>query len=149
MNLDAIDRKIVGLLRNNGRTPNNELAEKVGLSPSACLRRVRIMETAGVIRGYAAIISGADSQDQLTAIVRITLERQTEDYLNRFEQAVRMHPEIAECYLMTGEADYILRVMAATPATYEHIHKDILSKLPGVVRINSSFAIRSVLSAPS
>jgi DNA-binding Lrp family transcriptional regulator len=77
--------------------------------------------------------------------VRITLERQTEEYLNRFEEAVRRHPEIQECYLMTGDADYILRAEAENTAAYEVIHKEILSRLPGVVRIHSSFSIRSVL----
>jgi DNA-binding Lrp family transcriptional regulator len=146
LNLDTIDRKIIGLLRANGRMPNNELAEKVGLSASACLRRVKMLEENGAIRGYVAIIAEAVDNDGVVAIVRITLDKQTEDYLNRFEQAVRMHPEIAECYLMTGDADYILRATAASTAAYEQIHKEILSRLPGVARINSSFAIRSVLS---
>lgn len=77
----------------------------------------------------------------------ITLEKQTEDYLNRFEAAVRRHPEIVECFLMTGDEDYILRTVAESPAAYEVIHKEILSRLPGVKRINSSLAIRSVLSS--
>lgn len=144
LNLDLIDRKIIGHLRMNGRMPNNELAGKVGLSASACLRRVRLLEERGAIRGYAAIVSEAAAGDGVVAIVRITLDKQTEDYLNRFEQAVRMHPEIEECYLMTGDADYILRATAASTAAYEEIHKEILSRLPGVARINSSFAIRKV-----
>lgn len=145
--LDAIDRKIIGLLRSNGRLPNNELAGLVGLSPSACLRRVRLLEENGVIRGYAAIIAEGVAQDGVMAIIRITLDKQTEDYLNRFEQAVRMHPEVVECFLMTGDADYLLRATAANTADYERIHKEVLSRLPGVARINSSFAIRSVLSS--
>lgn len=147
LTLDAIDRKIIGLLRFNGRMPNNELAQAVGLSASACLRRVKLLEERGAIRGYAAIISESAAEDGVVAIVRITLDKQTEDYLNRFEQAVRMHPEIVECFLMTGDADYILRATAATTAAYEQIHKEILSRLPGVARIHSSFAIRSVLVA--
>lgn len=147
MNLDAIDRKILGLLRANARMPNSELAAAVGLSPSACLRRVRLMEQAGVILGYTALVSSADERTSLTAIVRITLEKQTEDYLNRFEAAIRRHPEIVECFLMTGDEDYILRTVAESPAAYEVIHKEILSRLPGVKRINSSLAIRSVLSS--
>ena len=145
LNLDPTDRKIIGLLRFNGRMPNNELATKVGLSPSACLRRVRMLEESGAIRGYAAIIAETAQADGVVAIVRITLDKQTEEYLNRFEQAVRMHPEIEECYLMTGDADYILRTVAPSTAAYERIHKEILSRLPGVARINSSFAMRSVL----
>ncbi len=146
LKLDALDRKIIGHLRVNGRMPNNELAGKVGLSASACLRRVKQLEENGAILGYAAIIAEAAADQGVVAIVRITLDKQTEDYLNRFEQAVRMHPEIAECFLMTGDADYILRATAASTAAYEQIHKEILSRLPGVARINSSFAIRSVLS---
>jgi DNA-binding Lrp family transcriptional regulator len=142
---DMIDRKIIGHLRTNGRMPNNELADKVGLSASACLRRVRLLEQGGVIRGYAAIVSDAAVNQGVVAIVRITLDKQTEEYLNRFEFAVRMHPEIEECYLMTGDADYILRATADSTAAYERIHKEILSKLPGVARINSSFAMRRVL----
>jgi DNA-binding Lrp family transcriptional regulator len=145
LNLDATDRKIIGQLRVNGRMPNNELATKVSLSPSACLRRVRMLEQSGAIRGYAAIVAESVADEGVVAIVRITLDKQTEEYLNRFEQAVRMHPEIAECYLMTGDADYILRATAASTAAYERIHKEILSRLPGVARINSSFAMRSVL----
>jgi DNA-binding Lrp family transcriptional regulator len=147
LSLDVIDRKIIGLLRFNGRMANNELAQKVGLSASACLRRVKMLEESGAIRGYAAIISEAAVEDGVVAIVRITLDKQTEDYLNRFEQAVRMHPEIVECFLMTGDADYILRATASSTAAYEQIHKEILSRLPGVARIHSSFAIRSVMVA--
>ncbi|MCH8686665.1 Lrp/AsnC family transcriptional regulator [Pedomonas mirosovicensis] len=146
MKLDAIDRKILGVLRGNGRIPNNELAAAVGLSASACLRRVRLLEQAGVILGYTAVVAEPEVAGALTAIVRITLEKQTEDYLNRFEAAVRRHPEIVECFLMTGDEDYILRTVADSPAAYEVIHKEILSRLPGVVRINSSLAIRSVLA---
>lgn len=147
MELDAIDRKIIGILRVNGRIPNNELAASVGLSASACLRRVKLLEQGGVIRGYRAIVEVASEPGALTAIVRITLDKQTEDYLNRFEAAIRRHPEIVECFLMTGNEDYILRVVAPSNVAYESIHKDILSRLPGVARIHSSFAIRSVLTS--
>ena len=149
MQLDQIDRRIIGLLRRDGRLPNNALAAAVGLSPSACLRRVRALETGGVIRGYAALIAGPHESEAVVAIVRITLEKQTEEQLNRFEEAVRRHPEIVECFLMTGDEDYILRTSATSPAAYEAIHKEILSRLPGVARIHSSFAIRSVLAAPT
>ncbi|WP_293854090.1 Lrp/AsnC family transcriptional regulator [Sphingomonas sp. SCN 67-18] len=144
MSIDAIDRNIIRLLRLNARTPNSVLAAEVGLSPSACLRRVGILERSGVIRGYTAILAGPEHEGVI-AIVRITLERQTEEYLNRFEAAVRRHPEIQECYLMTGDADYILRAVAPNAAAYETIHKEILSRLPGVVRIHSSIAMRSIL----
>lgn len=144
VSLDSIDRNIIRLLRLNGRMPNSELAAAVGLSASACLRRVNILEQTGVIRGYTAIVAGPEDEG-VVAIVRITLERQTEEYLNRFETAVRNYPEIQECFLMTGDADYILRASAPSAAAYEAIHKEILSRLPGVARIHSSIAMRSVL----
>ncbi|MCJ8157995.1 Lrp/AsnC family transcriptional regulator [Sphingomonas sp. LaA6.9] len=146
MHLDSIDRTIIRLLRQNARMPNSKLATEVGLSASACLRRVGLLEKAGVIKGYAAIIGGVEDEG-IVAIVRITLERQTEEYLNRFESAVRRHPEIEECFLMTGDVDYILRARASSAAAYERLHKEILSRLPGVVRINSSIAMRSVMAA--
>lgn len=145
-NLDAIDRNIIRALRRDGRMTNAKLAADVGLSPSACLRRVQILEDAGIIRGYTAIVGPIGAEERLIAIVQITLERQTEDYLNRFEEAVRRHPEIKECYLMTGDADYWLRVEAENAAAYEMTHKEVLSRLPGVTRIHSSFSIRSVLT---
>ncbi|MBR2173806.1 Lrp/AsnC family transcriptional regulator [Sphingopyxis sp.] len=143
--MDSIDRNIVRVLRRNARVPNSELAAEVGLSPSACLRRVGNLEVRGVIRGYTAIVA-APEEAGVIAIVRITLERQTGAFLARFEDAVRQHPEIEECFLMTGDADYVLRASAASAADYEAIHTNILSRLPGVARIHSSIAMRSVLS---
>lgn len=143
-NLDKLDRGILQALRRNARITNVALAAEVGLSPSACLRRVQILEGQGTIRGYTAILAGPE-RDAHVVIVRISLERQTEDVLHRFEAAILKHPEIRECYLMTGEEDYLLRVEASGAGDYERIHKEVLSRLPGVARINSSFAIRSVL----
>lgn len=124
---------------------NADLAESVGLSASACLRRVKLLERAGVIRGYAAIVEEPEAGDLVIVVVQITLERQTDDYLRRFEEAVRRCPEVRECYLMTGLADYLLRVEARGAADYERIHKEQLSRMPGVSRIQSSFAIRAVI----
>ncbi len=143
--LDEADQRIIRLLREDGRMPNAALAAAVGLSPSACLRRLRLLEQRGVIRGYTAIVDDPLPRDRVVVIVQITLERQTEDHLARFEQAVRRLPEVRECYLMTGIADYLLRVEARDAADYERIHKEQLSRLPGVARIQSSFAIRSVI----
>jgi Transcriptional regulators len=146
--LDTFDQKLLRLLRLNGRRPNSELAAEIGLSPSACLRRLRSLEDRGVIRGYTAVI--ADRQaEHVVAIVRLTLERQSEEYMRRFEAAVREHPEIEECFLMTGDSDYVLRTSAESTAAYEDIHYRILSRLPGVARINSSIAMRDVLRHPS
>ncbi|QSB44684.1 Lrp/AsnC family transcriptional regulator [Tsuneonella flava] len=141
--LDEIDRRIVKCLRLDARITNNALAEAVGLSPSACLRRIRILERSGVIQGYTAIISGVGPGEGMSAIVQIELERQTEEYLARFENALRMHPEIQEWYLMTGDGDYLLRVQIAGIDDYGQFHRDVLSRLPGVSRITSSFAMRS------
>lgn len=142
--LDSVDQNLLRLLRLNARRPNSELAAEVGLSPSSCLRRVKSLEDRGVIRGYTALV--ADQQiPQVVAFVRITLERQTEEAMRKFEAAIRKHPEIEECYLMTGDADYILRTSAESTAAYEQIHNQILARLPGVARIHSSIAMRDVL----
>ncbi|MHC2357848.1 DNA-binding Lrp family transcriptional regulator [Sinorhizobium meliloti] len=147
--LDNVDRNILRLLRVDARTSNAKLATEVGLSPSACLRRIKLLEQAGVIRGYTALIDTTRSESIIAVIINITLERQTEDYLDKFEAAVRRHPEIRECYLMTGGSDYMLRVDVENAGAFERIHKEVLSTLPGVLRIHSSFSIRDVLAARS
>ncbi|EJL58488.1 transcriptional regulator [Rhizobium sp. CF122] len=144
--IDAIDRKIIRQLRLNSRISNVDLGKEVGLSASACLRRISLMEKAGIIIGYTALIDVL-GEDAIAVIIQITLERQTEEYLNRFEAAVRKYPEIRECFLMTGGSDYLLRIDVESAGAFERIHKEILSVLPGVLRINSSFSIRNVLSA--
>ncbi len=143
--LDDTDRAILRLLRADGRMSNADLAAAVGLSASACLRRVRLLEHRGIIRGYTALIEEAAPRDLVVVIVQITLDRQTDEHLKRFEEAVRRCPEVRECYLMTGIADYLLRVEARDAADYERIHKEALSRMPGVARIQSSFAIRTVI----
>jgi DNA-binding Lrp family transcriptional regulator len=144
-NPDETDRAMLRALRADGRMSNAALAEAVGLSPSACLRRLRLLEHRGVIRGYTAIIEETAPREGVVVIVQITLERQTDESMKRFEAAVRRCPEVRECYLMTGMSDYLLRVEARDAADYERIHKDALSRMPGVARIQSSFAIRSVI----
>ena len=141
-----MDRKIIRQLRLNARISNVELPQIVGLSPSACLRRVTLMEKAGVIQGYTALINTGTREDAIAVIIQITLERQTEEYLNRFEAEVRKYPEVRECFLMTGGSDYLLRVDVENARDFERIHKEILSVLPGVLRIHSSFSIRNVLA---
>ncbi len=145
--LDTIDRKILRSLRLNARVSNAQIASEVGLSPSACLRRIKLMEQAGIIRGYIALVDAGGAESTIAVIISITLERQTEDYLDRFEAAVRKYPEIQECFLMTGDSDYLLRVEVANAGEFERIHKEILSALPGVLRIHSSFSIRNVLAS--
>lgn len=144
--VDAIDRNILRLLRVNARMSNAQIAAEVGLSPSACLRRIKLLEEAGIIRGYTALVEMGTAGQGIAVLINITLDRQTADYLNRFEAAVRRHPEIQECYLMTGGSDYFLRVEVETAGAFERIHKEILSNLPGVSRIHSSFSIKNVLA---
>jgi DNA-binding Lrp family transcriptional regulator len=145
--LDDADQRILKALRQDGRITNAALADAVGLSQSACLRRLRLLESRGVIRGYTAIIDEPQSRDTVTVIVQITLDRQTEEHLARFETAVKRLPEVRDCFLMTGMSDYLLRVEVRDAADYERIHKEQLSRLPGVARIQSSFAIRRVIGS--
>ncbi|WP_349364434.1 MAG: Lrp/AsnC family transcriptional regulator [Roseitalea porphyridii] len=149
MALDAIDRAILTELQKNGRMPNATLAEKVGLSPSACSRRLDALEKGGTIRGYHARVSNSALGHQMTVIVHISLSGQFQTTLRAFEEAVRRCPNVLVCYLMSGEYDYILRVAARDLADYERIHRDWLSNLPHVVKINSSFALREVIDRPN
>lgn len=143
---DATDRAILQVLRLDGRKPNADVAQAVGLSPSACLRRIRLMEHHGAIRGYTVITGPDDDDDRgVDVVVQVTLDRQSEDYLSRFEHAVRQCPEVRECWLMTGDVDYWLRLRTESVAAYEAIHGEVLSRLPGVTRISSSFAMRDAL----
>jgi DNA-binding Lrp family transcriptional regulator len=143
--IDDIDRAILRVLHSDGRKPNSEIAAEVGLSPSACLRRIKMLEDRGVIRGYTVITGAEDDDRGVDVVVQVTLDRQTEDYLSRFEHAVRQCPEVRECFLMTGDVDYWLRLRTESVAAYEAIHGEVLSRLPGVTRISSSFAMRDAL----
>ncbi|WP_207483412.1 Lrp/AsnC family transcriptional regulator [Arenibaculum pallidiluteum] len=146
--LDPIDRKIIRLLRADGRMSNARLAAAVGLSQSACLRRLHQLEHAGVIRGYTALVAEDAADEGTLVLVQVTLDRQTEDALRRFEIEVRKCPEIQECHLLSGSSDYLLRIATRTAADYDRIHKDVLSRLPGVARLVSSFAIRCIVARP-
>jgi len=146
MDIDRIDEKLIAALRRDGRISNAKLADEVGLSASACLRRMRQLEAAGIIRGYTALIDRPYHDQKMVCVVEIVLERQTDEYFTRFETAIRRSPDIRECYLMTGDYDYLVRVEAADPADYERIHRDQLAKLPGVSRIRTAFAIRKIVS---
>ena len=142
--LDPIDRRILGELQRNGRISNVDLAEAVGLSPSPCLRRVRDLESVGVIDRYAAIIDQNAAGRSLSVFVQVTLERQIETALDAFESSVSERPEVMECYLMTGDSDYLLRVVVADVSAYEVFLKDHLTRIPGVSAIKSSFALNRV-----
>ena len=143
--MDRYDRQILEALQEDGRISNKQLAEQVSLSESACLRRVRALEEDGTIQRYVAMLSQEKVGVSGDVLVHIGLHREEQSELAAFEDAVRQIPEVMECYLMTGEFDYLLRVVVADMADFERIHKEELTRLPGVARVNSSVAIRKVL----
>ena len=144
MELDRYDRVLLRSLQREGRISNTELAARVSLSESACLRRVRALEAAGLIEGYGAILNQQKAGCGVDVFVSITLERQERTDLAAFEHAVRQVPEVMECYLMSGEYDYLLRVVVADTADFERVHSRHLTSLPHVTRVHSSFALRTV-----
>lgn len=146
MRLDSVDISILTELQDNGRLTNAELAERVGLSASACHRRVKALESAGVVDRYVAILSEEALGRGITVYVQVTLDNQKRETLQGFEDAVTHVPEVMECYLMSGEADYLVRVLVRDANDYERVHREVLSALPGVARLNSSFTIRRVFS---
>ena len=144
MNLDEIDLKILAELQANARMRNIELAEKVALSASPCLRRVRRLEELGVIKGYAALVDQQAVDLPVNVFIQVTLEKQIEPALESFERRIRQWPEVMECYLMTGDADYHLRVVAMDLAQYERFLMEKLTRVPGVASIKSSFSLKQV-----
>ena len=146
--LDARDRAILAALLEDGRLSQVQLAERVPLSPTAIARRIKAMEDAGVIEGYQARIARRAMGLEMTVFVFISLQNQTEERLEPFETAVRAAPSIIGCQLMSGEDDYVLTVLARDLADYERIHRQELSRLPGVTRLRSSFVLRDVKSQP-
>ncbi len=142
--LDKSDKIILKILQDKGQTPIAELAEKAGLSPSACHRRVAILEKHGMIEGYAAQLNRRKLGFVNEFFVEVSLIAQSEQTLEKFEAAVQRVPEILECHLMSGQFDYLLRVIARDAEDYEMIHRQKLTRLPGVQRIQSSLALREV-----
>jgi Lrp/AsnC family transcriptional regulator, leucine-responsive regulatory protein len=142
--LDARDRAILRALMREGRLANADLAERVNLSPSACLRRVRMLEESGLIAGYVMLLDPARAGLPGAAFVFVTLDQQGRAALDRFETQARRHAEIIECYLLAGSADYLLRVVYRDASDFERIHTDILTQLPGVSRVQSTLALRTV-----
>ncbi len=143
--MDGKDRLILRLLQDDGRMTNAELAERAHLSESACLRRVRLLEALGLIRGYTALVDQKAAGYPLSVFLTITLNTQSQDALSAFEEAARGVPEIMECYLMTGQADYLIRVVARDVDAFETLHAGALTRLPGVARITSSIALRTAV----
>jgi len=144
MILDRVDRAILAALQKDGRISNVALAEQVSLSESATLRRVKALEDAGLIDRYVALLNPAKAGFTTHVFVSITLHRQDQSDLLAFEEAVRQMPEVMECYLMTGVSDYLVRVVCKDAADFERLHSQHLTRLPGVARVQSSFALRVV-----
>ena len=145
--LDDTDRRILEILQVEGRIPNNRLASRIGLSESPCLRRVKALEERGVIERYAAILRPEALGYDATVFVHVALQRQGQADLSAFERAAVDIPEVVECYLMSGDFDYLLRVVVRDMADFERIHNEHLTRLQGVARLQSSFALRSVKRA--
>lgn len=144
MKLDTLDRAILAALVDNGRASQVELAECLPLSATAIARRIKALEDAGIIEGYQARLSRQALGLTMTVIVHLGLKSQNEELLADFEAAVQRAPSIVSCHLMSGEDDYVLTVLARDLGDFERIHKEELSRLPGVARLKSSFALREV-----
>lgn len=142
--LDAIDRAILNELQAQGRLTNQDLAQRVHLSPSACLRRVKALEEAGVIDGYVALLNARAFGRHGTSYTIINLESTQPKRLEAFEQAVRDTPEILDCFYVAGTNDYLVRFMYRDAADLERFHAEVLPRLPGVVRSNSMLVLRTV-----
>lgn len=143
--LNEIDVKILARLQTEGRITNQQLSEDVGLSPSPCLRRVRLLEDNGVISGYVALVKPEAVGLGVTAFVRIRLDQQDDSHLALFETAVAEFPEVMECYLMTGEADYQLRVLVGSLSDFEDFLRQKLTRIEGVSQLTTSFALRPIV----
>ena len=144
MEIDRKDKVILNLLQKDGRIRNVHLAEAVGLSEAACLRRVRALEKAGYITGYAARVSASRLGLGGNVFVEITLHQEQQRDLQVFEAAVARVPEVMECYLLTGQYDYLLRVVVRDLEDFERVHRESITSLPGVSRVQTSFALRAV-----
>lgn len=141
---DKIDKKILQELQRNGRLSHQELSERVGLSPTPCARRIRNMEKSGVIKGYAALIDESSVGYGFSVFVSVRLDHQTDDRLLHFEGEIEQLPEVVDCWLMTGNQDYLLRIALTDLAEFEQFLTGRLTKIPGVASIESSIPIRRV-----
>jgi len=147
--LDRTDREIVRELQRDGRQTNQQLAQAVNLSPSPCLRRLRRLEESGLIAGYTAIVDQQAYGLPLTVFIHITLARHDTATVHAFEQRVREIDEIMDCYLMTGQRDYLLRVVASSLEGYEQFVRQVIHNIPGIASIDTSFAYGVVKHARS
>ena len=144
--LDATDRRILAALQKDAHITNADLSEQVNLSPSACHRRVQRLEDEGFIAAYVALLNPRKMGRPTTVFVEITLQSQAEDLLDAFEREVARVPDILECHLMAGTADYLIKIMAEDTEDFARIHRRFLSRLPGVRQMQSSFALRTVVA---
>ena len=144
MTIDQTDRRILQVLQRQGRISNADLSDQVNLSASACHRRVQRLESDGYIRNYVALLDARKMQVPTTVFVEITLQGQADELLEAFEKAVARIPDVLECHLMAGTADYILKVVAENTEDFARIHRQHLARLPGVAQMQSSFALRTV-----
>jgi DNA-binding Lrp family transcriptional regulator len=142
--LDDTDLRLLKTVQENARLSNVDLAERVGLSASPCLRRMRQLEESGVIKGYMTLIDQNSIGLPVSVFISVTLKEQSERALDEFEGRIRALPEVMECYLMTGTADYLLRVVTADLAAYERFLKEHLTRIPAIASIQSSFALKQV-----
>ena len=142
--IDNTDRRILAALQRAGRMTNAELSDKVHLSPSACQRRVQRLQADGVIRDYVALLDARKLDRPTTVFVEITLSGQADEVLEAFEREVARIPDVLECHLMAGTADYLLKVVARDTDDFAQIHRRFLARLPGVAQMHSSFALRTV-----
>jgi Lrp/AsnC family leucine-responsive transcriptional regulator len=145
--LDDTDRRILRKLQKNGRMTNSELADLVHLSASACHRRMQRLERDGVIKSYVALLDARKVDRPTTVFVEITLSGQTDDILDTFEREVSLIPDVLECHLMAGTADYLLKIVAQDTDDFARIHRRYLTRLPGVSQMQSSFALRTVFKS--
>lgn len=145
--MDSKDRQILNALQADGRLTNQELSERVNLSPSPCLRRLRNLEESGIIKGYTAIIDENAYGLPITAFVQIRLERHTEDVVKAFEKKIMDAENILDCYVMTGDADYLLRVLVESLEGYEQFVRQRLHSIKGIAAIHTSFAYGRVKGA--
>lgn len=143
--LDAIDHALLNCLQDNARITNQQLSDQIGLSPSPCLRRLRNLEETGIISGYAALVDPEAIGLTTTAFVRVRLERQDDRHLEAFEAEIATIPEVMECYLMSGDADYQMRLLVRSIAAFEDLLRHRLTRIPGVAQVTTSFALRSVV----
>ena len=146
MEFDRYDLQILRLLQENGRLSNQELADRIGLSPSPCLRRVRALEDAGVIAGYRALVDAKALGLSLMALIHISMDQHTPERFEGFEAAIRDIPEVLECLLITGQAaDYQLKVVVRDMDAYQQLLLSRITRIPGVTGVHSSFVLRRVI----